>query len=117
MGYEIQAEDNFNLIQLNNTFSSIDLIDLIKNLEEGLLETPYLIIQSILEEPCGETMLEQFVDLNNLIQSQKGLMLFVDFDVQDQQQIEKLKLTTIPSFDEAVDYIFMDQLEKELESE
>ena len=69
MGYEIQAEDNFNLIQLNNTFSSDDLTQIIGNLQEGLLETPYLIIQSILEEPCGAVMLEQFVDLNQNIQS------------------------------------------------
>ena len=68
-------------------------------------------------ERIAENIFELFSELNQLVASYKGLMLFVGFNQEEIDVMDSGNLTHIPSFDEAVDYIFMDQLEKELGAE
>jgi len=117
MAYEIQAEDNYNRIRIDELFGIDDFADLVSNLHDGLLHMPFLIIQAEPQIVVGKEVVDQFSQFNSLIQEKVGLMLFVDFGEEDTQLLNSVSLTTIPSFDEAVDYIFMDQLEKELDSE
>lgn len=117
MAYEIQAADNYNLVQLYDPFVQEDLLSIQSDLAEGLIDSPYIIIQSMLESDIEPELIALIGDLNREILDQKGLMLMVDFDYAAMDILENAGLTNIPSFDEAIDYIFMDQLEKELGSE
>ncbi|MBI1307915.1 MAG: hypothetical protein GC181_15030 [Bacteroidetes bacterium] len=117
MAFEVQAEQEYNLVHITEELSAGEVIAISSQLSEGLLETPYVIVEIILPEELDSDTIEQWENLNELVLDNSGLMIFVGIRDTQQNDFEEKGLTTIPSLDEAIDYVFMDRLEKELDED
>lgn len=117
MAFEIQAEQDFTLVQLNDVCSAEDIVLIVEQLTEGLLDTPYVVVEPFLNEEISDDVWEAWKDVDALIDEHNGLLIFVAGGRPFEEAVNNADLTYIPSYDEAVDYIFMDRLEKEMDAE
>ena len=117
MSFEIHVEEDYNLVELSGESDVMEMDEINAALSDGLLETPYVIIQQLGESNIEEEFISRLVDLRDAVMAANGLLLLVGFSRPDCDVLDENDSTTIPSFDEAVDYIFMDRLEKEMDAE
>lgn len=118
MQFEIQSEENYTLVQLSTDLITIQMIEVLdEQVRSGLLDVPYLIFEANGGERIEDVAFSALDDLNALYKSEDGLCIFAGFEGIIISQLEKLGIICIPTVDEAIDYIFMDQIEKELDAE
>lgn len=115
MTFEINNADNhLQLFALTDAITAKELQEALENLKDDLEDNPYLIFdmsQIILIEKKAKEM------INNLakeLTSHRGLMLIATLS---DNLSDGIGVEVVPSLQEAIDLIFMDQLEKELEEE
>lgn len=115
MGYEIQAEELYNLVQVDSGFDQDELESLMNELRDGLLDTPYVVVMPLEVHTFGEEWIRNWTDFNAEILEAGGLLIFVHFTKNDLADLDDAEMMSIPTLEEAVDYIFMDRLEKEMD--
>jgi hypothetical protein len=114
MAFEISVEDNYTSIHLNERIGAFDMQALHDQMVGELMDTPYFIMEgSDGFEPTKELIIA-LKAVNESISTLDGTIVFVGFTKNVNQELEANEMVVIPSFDEAVDYLFMIQLERDL---
>lgn len=113
--FEINNADNhLQLFALTDAIIAENLQEALGKLEEDLKDNPYLIFdmsEVILIEKKAKEMINHLAEE---LSAHRGLMLIAT--LSDSLR-EGIGVEVVPSLQEAIDLIFMDQLEKELEEE
>ena len=83
-----------------------------KQIKDALEVEPSLIVNVNTLENLNENIQNIFSEINSQIQTANGHLVFCEGSNEINKKIDEMGLVFIPSLDEAVDYIFMEQIEK-----
>lgn len=115
MTFEINHADNHLQLFFNShAVTAVDLEKAIQTMDESLEDLPYLIVDLEAVTLMEQAAKDHLNDLNGSLNERGGLMLLSNADPIIQKG---LNAEPIPSLQEAVDMMFMYQLEKELDDE
>lgn len=115
MNFNIHATEQYNLVDfLTEVVDANDLSVIENNLREGLAETPYLILDFTPIRLIGFEALDALKNLCELLVSEEGLLVVAAPDSSLTAKLSDTDVIMLPTVDEAIDYVYMDNLEKEL---
>lgn len=115
MNFTIHTTEQYNLVDfLTDAVDANDLALVESELREGLAETPYLILDLSPIRMLGVEAMEVLNNMARLLESEEGLLIAAAPEKSLIDKLTGIQVQVIPTVDEAVDYVFMDQLEKEL---
>lgn len=118
MNFNIHTTEQYNLVDFySEVVDANDLNTIESELREGLAETPYLILDFTPIRLIGFEALGALEILVKLLESEEGLLIVAASEDNLEEKLSGIGVTLIPTVDEAVDYVYMDQLEKEFGSE
>lgn len=115
MNYTIEKNDQYSLIipqiqQLDkDTCTSLRA----KVLHEAASSSKYVIVNIKSVESCNADGVRELIQLGVELQNNDGLMILTHANDQFTRLFNKADITFIPTDVEAVDFVFMDQLEKQ----
>lgn len=115
MNYTIEKNDQYSLIipqiqQLDkDTCASLRA----KVLHEAASSSKYVIVNIKSVENCNADGVRELIQLGVELQNNDGLMILTHANDQFTRLFNKADITFIPTDVEAVDFVFMDQLEKQ----
>ena len=114
-GIEINATEQYVAITIDIELEpQIDWGQIKNESEELLMDLPYLIIDGIHRVEVSQESARFFGAWAEELKNQNGILVLVH---TNEEQGDKHGYTVIPSFDEAVDYVYMEQLTRDLENE
>lgn len=118
MEIKTHQEENYLHIWSEGKFDP-DAWQNLKDIIDDEANPQYWIICEISDEdiPLSAPMAMELVALSEQCKENGGLLITVASDRNFENQLEELGITSIPSMQEAIDYIFIEQLEKDLGSE
>lgn len=118
MNYEIVADENYNKVEFVEGFVTAEDLNLIEaELREGLAEIPYLIMNFEGIGMLADDVKDALVDISILLKGEEGLLIVAAAENSNAEELDEIGVTCIPTVDEAVDFAYMDRLEKELGAE
>jgi hypothetical protein len=115
MNITIQEEENYTLAVLNNGVCDAQVALELK--EKFNRSFSYLIIDFEYVAEFPEEFMVELSDWNSELESEHILVVAAALDSNAIELFDSYGITGIPTVDESVDFIFMDQLEKELGEE
>lgn len=115
MNYTIEKNDQYSLIIPKLTILDKDTCAKLRHkvLHEAASSSKYVIVNIATVKECNADGVRELIQLGVELQEKDGLMILTNADDQFTRLFSKADITFIPTDVEAVDFVFMDQLEKQ----
>lgn len=115
MNYTIEKKDEYSLIKPEITVLDKDTCAQLRHkvLHEADSSSTYVIVNISSVESCNADGVRELIRLGVELQDKDGLLILTNADDQFTRLFNKADITFIPTDVEAVDFVFMDQLEKQ----
>lgn len=115
MNYTIEKNDQYSLIipQLTEMNQSTTEMLRKKVLHEAASSSKYVIVNISGVKDCNADAVRELIKLGVELQEKDGLMILTNAEDSFTRLFNKADITFIPTDVEAVDFVFMDQLEKQ----
>ncbi|MBC7381690.1 MAG: hypothetical protein H7296_01700 [Bacteroidia bacterium] len=120
MNFSLEKNEHYTLLQTN-------LLGLVQAQVEELTEmvkqelsnggAKYLIINFESIKECNAAAVRELINLGKYLATHKGMLIISCMNDQFTRLLDKAEIIFVPSDMEAIDYIFMDQLEKQFLSD
>lgn len=118
MNIDIQATDQYNRVEfMSDVVDANDFRQIEEYMRDGLGEAPYVILDFDPIRLIGFEAIAQLKELESFLRSEEGMIVIAALDPGVESKLQDTGITMIPTIDEAIDYVFMDRLEKELGAE
>lgn len=115
MEINTHQEENYLHVATEGRFDSDEWQKFWEIIEDESNPQNWLIMEISEEEtPLSAPFAVEMVSLNAHCQDNGGLLIVVADNRNFEDQLEELSIMSIPSLDEAIDYIFIEQLERDL---
>lgn len=115
MEIKTHQEENYLHVWSEGRFDSEEWQAFIEMIEDESNPQVWIIMEVSDEDiPLSAAMAMEIVALNEFCSDNDGMLLMVASDRPLEEQMEELSVTSIPSLQEAIDYIFIEQLERDL---
>lgn len=115
MNYTIEKNDQYSLIRTDLTEFNKDTCYKLREkvLHEVASSSKYVIVNIADVKECNADGTRELIQLGIDLQDNDGLLILTHADDQFTRLFSKADITFIPTDVEAVDFVFMDQLEKQ----
>ena len=114
MGFQLQQEENYNLVRLKaDAFDAAQHSRMNEEVGKAMKDNPYLIVNCKSLKDLGAKETDTFKNWHAIAKKLGGSVLATEIPDKYADKIEKIGIHCIPTDEEAVDFLFMDQLEKE----
>lgn len=110
-----QQEANYLHIEISGKFNQSDW-DVLENMVQNEDDRQVWLILAMTDNSGIRDMelWHAIVELNSFCQENQGLLILTGVERELVELSEKLGLTILPTLDEAIDYVFIEQLERDL---
>jgi anti-anti-sigma regulatory factor len=115
MNYTIEKNDQYSLIKTDLTAFNRETCAKLREkvLHEVASSSKYVIVNISRVNECNADGTRELIQLGVDLQDNDGLLILTHADDQFTRLFNKADITFIPTDVEAVDFVFMDQLEKQ----
>jgi len=115
MNYTIEKNDQYSLIKTDLTAFNKETCHKLREkvLHEVASSSKYVIVNIKDVKECNADGTRELIQLGIDLQDNDGLLILTHADDQFTRLFNKADITFIPTDVEAVDFVFMDQLEKQ----
>lgn len=115
MNYTIEKNDQYSLIKTDLTEFNKETCAQLREkvLHEVASHSKYVIVNISLVKECNADGTRELIQLGVDLLDNDGLLILTHADDQFTRLFNKADITFIPTDVEAVDFVFMDQLEKQ----
>ena len=120
MNFSLEKTENYTLLKTGlPALVQTEAEELSAMVKKELLTAPckYLILNFDSVQECNAAAVRELIHLGNYLADQDGLLIISNPNDQFSRLFDKAEIVFVPSDMEAIDYVFMDQLEKQFLSE
>jgi len=115
MSHILENHDRYVYVRMTSPrFEFNDSSGFVKQLKEASAANPNIVINCRSIEQISDEELFRIKELYNLNKQQAGIIVISELDDELIPKLEMIGLHCIPSDDEAADYVYMEQIEKDL---
>ncbi len=115
MNYTIEKSDQYSLIKTDLTTldkpNALKLIEKVRH--EVASSSKYLIVNIDGVKDCNADATRELINLGVELNEHNGMLIITNAEDSFTRLFAKADITFIPTDDEAIDFVFMDQLEKQ----
>jgi hypothetical protein len=114
MNFELFSEDYHNLLIPQSELLTQEMVlEVDELLKDGLLEIPYLIVVGEYVRVIEREAIFAIRNLESLLQGETGALIFTGFEKLVQEELEDNGFTYIEHLDEAMDHVYLLQLDRD----
>ncbi len=120
MNFSLEKTEHYTLLKtLLTELDSVQVEELSGIVKHELLKEAcqYLILNFETIEQCQAAAVRELINLGNFLNENNGLLIISCLNDQFTRLFEKAEIVFVPSDMEAIDYVFMDQIEKQFLNE
>lgn len=116
MNIQTIIEDQYTALIIKNEDINAELCEELKNTVTANLESgsKNFIIEMKAVKNADDNFFPALEMISNTMEKEEGFLVFVCADGEIENKLQEKGYVTTPTFDEAVDYIFMEEIEKQL---
>lgn len=115
MSHDIEKRDNHVYIRMTSPhFELQNTGGFISEIKSAMLQNPNIVLNAGSIESISDEELFKIKELYNANKKLAGIIVISELADSLIPKLEMIGMTCIPSDDEAVDYIFMEQIERDL---
>jgi anti-anti-sigma regulatory factor len=115
MNYTIKKDDQYSLIKTDLSVMNKDTCNLLREkvLHESASSSKYVIVNIEDVKDCNADGVREIIQLGLDLQNKGGMLILTHADLNFSRLFNKADITFIPTDIEAIDFVFMDHLEKQ----
>ena len=115
MNYTIKKDDQYSLIKTDLSVMNKDTCNLLREkvLHESASSSKYVIVNIEDVKDCNADGVREVIQLGLDLQNKGGMLILTHADLNFSRLFNKADITFIPTDIEAIDFVFMDHLEKQ----
>lgn len=116
MNIQTIKEEQYTVLIIKNEHFNADLSEELKNAVTSNLENDAknFIIEMKAITKADDNLFPALEMISNTLEKEEGFLVFVCNSEKLEKELQEKGYVTTPTFDEAVDYIFMEEIEKQL---
>jgi anti-anti-sigma regulatory factor len=116
MNYSIEKKSEYSIIKPEIELMDQDSCSALREkvLHEAASSSTYVIVNIITVKDCNEDGLRELIKLGLELQDKGGMLIITHAENSFTRLFNKADITFIPTDIEAIDFVFMDHLEKQL---
>ncbi len=115
MNYTIKKDDQYSLIKTDLTVMNKETCNQLREkvLHESASSSKYVIVNIEDVADCNADGIREMIQLALDLQEKGGMLILTHASLQFSRLFNKAEITFIPTDIEAIDFVFMDHLEKQ----
>jgi len=115
MNYTIKKDDQYSLIKPDLTAMNKETCNKLREkvMHESASSSKYVIVNIEGVKECNADGIRELINLAVELRDQGGMLLVTHADINFSRLFNKADITFIPTDIEAIDFVFMDHLEKQ----
>jgi anti-anti-sigma regulatory factor len=120
MNFSLEKTEHYSLLKTAlTTIDQPQAEELTKMVQMHVAENicPYLILNFESLESCNAGAVREMIAMGNFLSENNGMLIISNPHDQSTRLFDKAEIVFVPSDIEAIDYVFMDQIEKQFLSE
>jgi anti-anti-sigma regulatory factor len=120
MNFSLEKTEHYSLLKTAlTTIDQPQAEELTKMVQSHVAENicPYLILNFESVESCNAGAVREMIAMGNFLSENNGMLIISNPHNQFTRLFDKAEIVFVPSDIEAIDYVFMDQIEKQFLSE